>query len=146
MTADKKRKLVTIVFDEELRSVLQDFINGDEYGVESVRDGLEAFHKLAKIYFDLIITDAQMPGLGGINLLPRLKQIQPWARIIVIPTKKITRRERQIMVSAADACLEKPFQLNQLRTVIQGFFPPAMDKAVSTEEELERGHLSWQLS
>jgi len=145
MNADKKRKLVTIVFDEELRSLLQDFISGDDYGVESARDGLDAFHKLAKKYFDLIITDAQMPGLGGVNLIPRLKQIQPWARVIVIPSKKMRRRERQIMESAADACLDKPFQLNQLKTVIQGFFPPAMDKAISTEEGWKRGRLSWQL-
>lgn len=145
MNADKKRKLVTVVFDQELRSVLQDFINGDEYGVESARDGLDAFHKLAKTYFDLIITDAQMPGLGGVNLLPRLKQIQPWARVIVIPTKRMKRRERQIVESAANVCLEKPFQLNKLRTIIQGMFPPVGEKVVSTEEGWKRGRLSWQL-
>jgi CheY-like chemotaxis protein len=145
MNADKKRKLVTIVFDEKLRSLLQDFIDGDEYGVESARDGLDAFHRLAKRYFDLIITDAQMPGLGGVNLLPRLRQIQPWARVVVIPTKKIRRRERQIIESAADACLEKPFQLSQLKTVIQGMFPPERDKVVPTEEEWKQAGLSWQL-
>ena len=63
MNAEKKRNLITIVLDEELRSLLQDFMSGDEYGLESARDGLDAFHKLAKKYFDLIITDFQMPGL-----------------------------------------------------------------------------------
>ena len=145
MNAEKKRKLITVVFDEKLRTVLQDFINGDEYGVESAKDGLDAFHKLAKTYFDLIITDAQMPGLGGVNLLPRLKQIQPWARVIVIPTRRIKRRERQIVESAADACLEKPFELNQLKTIIQGLFPPPENEVISTEEGWKRGHLSWQL-
>ena len=145
MNAGKKRKLVTVVFDEELRSVLQDFINGEEYGVESARDGLDAFHKLAKTYFDLIITDAQMPGLGGVNLLPRLKQIQPWARVIVIPTKKMNRRERQIMESASDYCLERPFQLDQLKKVMQAMFPPAGGKVVSTEEGWKGERLSWQL-
>lgn len=145
MNAEKKRTLVTVVFDEKLRTLLQDFINGDEYGVESAKDGLDAFHKLAKKYFDLIITDVQMPGLGGVNLLPRLKQIQPWARVIVIPTKKIKRRERQIVESAADACLEKPFELNQLKTIIQGMFPPPEKKVIPAEEGWKRGRLSWQL-
>ena len=145
MNDEKKRKLVTIVFDEKLRSLLQDFMNGDEYGVESAKDGLDAFHKLAKKYFDLIITDFQMPGLGGVKLLPRLKQIQPWARVIVIPTRKIKRRERQIVESAADACLERPFQLNQLRMIIQGMFPPPQGTVISPGEDWKRGQLSWQL-
>jgi hypothetical protein len=55
------------------------------------------------------------------------------------------RRERQIMESAADVCLEKPFQLNQLKTIMQAMFPEAVDKVVSTEEGWKRGHLSWQL-
>jgi len=145
MNAEKKRNLITIVFDGKLRSLLRDFMSGDEYGVESAQDGLDAFHKLAKKYFDLIITDFQMPGLGGVNLLPRLRMIQPWARVIVIPTKKIKRRERQIVESAADACLEKPFELNQLKKIIQGMFPPPEDKVISTEEGWKRGPLSWQL-
>jgi len=144
MNADKKRKLVTVIFDEELRSLLQDFFNGDEYGVESARDGLDAFHKLAKTYFDLIITDAQMPGLGGVNLLPRVKQIQPWARVIVIPPRKMKPRERQIMESAADVCLDRPFQLNQLKTIMKAIFPPAGEEVVPTEEEWKRECLSWQ--
>jgi two-component system, NtrC family, response regulator PilR len=144
MHDEKKRKLVTIVSDEKLRSLLQDFMSGDDYGVESAQDGLDAFHKLAKKYFDLIITDVQMPGLGGVNLLPRLKQIQPWARVIVIPTRRITRKERPIVESAADVCLEKPFELNQLKTVIQGMFPPPEGKVISTEEGWKRGRLSWQ--
>ena len=145
MNAEKKRNLITIVFDEELRSLLQDFISGDEYGVESAQDGLDAFHKLAKKYFDLIITDFQMPGLGGVNLLPRLRMIQPWARVIVIPTAKVKRGQRKIIESAADACLERPFEVGQLRTTIQKMFVGVEDKAVPTEEGLKPGSLSLEV-
>ncbi|MCU0594641.1 MAG: response regulator [Desulfobacterota bacterium] len=145
MNTEKTRKLVTIVFDPELRALLNDFMSSHDYGVESAEDGLDAFHKLAKNYFDLIITDIRMPGLGGADMVPRLKRIQPWARVIVIPTKKIKRKERQILESAADVCLEKPFKLSQLRTVIQGMFPLAQDTTPSTDQMLNQGRLSWQL-
>ena len=145
MNAEKKRNLVTIVFDEELRSLLQDFMNGDEYGVESAKDGLDAFHKLAKKYFDLIITDFQMPGLGGVNLLPRLKMIHPWARVIVIPTKRMTRNERQIVESTADVCLEKPFQLDQLKKIVQRIFASIEKGVNSSEEEWKSGRLSLEV-
>jgi CheY-like chemotaxis protein len=35
-------------------------MSSPEFEVESAKDGLDAFHKLAKTYFDLIITDIQM--------------------------------------------------------------------------------------
>ena len=70
MNAEKKRKIVTLVYDQELQSLLKDFIPGREYELESAHDGLDGFHKLAKTYFDLIITDFRMPGLGGVKSSP----------------------------------------------------------------------------
>jgi len=125
MNIEKTHRGVTIVFDPELRTLLNDFMSSHEYGMESAKDGLDAFHKLAKNYYDMIITDMQMPGLGGVDLVPRLKRIQPWARVVVITTRKISRKERQIIESAADVCIEKPFEVRQLTNVIQGIFPPA---------------------
>jgi DNA-binding NtrC family response regulator len=119
MNIEKKRRIVTLVHDQELRSLLNDFIPDGKYELESARDGLDGFHKLAKTYFDLIITDFRLPGLGGVNLLPRLKRIQPWARVLVIPTAGVNRGQRRVIESEADVCLEKPFQVEQLKTVIQ---------------------------
>jgi DNA-binding response OmpR family regulator len=145
MDAEKKRKFITIVYDPGLRSLLQDFFDDDQYEVESASDGLEAFHKLAKKYFDLIITDCQMPGLGGVDLLPRLKRIHPWARVIVLPAKRMKRQEKKIMESAADVYLVKPFQLNDLKMIIQRMFHAPDDKPLPTEEGWKSGRLSMEV-
>ena len=145
MAAEERRNFVTIVYEKELESLLRDFLNGDTYDVVSAADGMDAFHKLAKKYFDLIITDVQMPGLDGVNLLPRLRRIQPWARVIVIPTKRMTRRDRQIVESAADICLEKPFRIEQLKEIIQRMFVPTDGQAISSKKEWESGRLSLEV-
>ena len=142
MKTGKKRRLVTILYDQDLRSLLQDFIPDGEYEVESAKDGMDAFHKLAKKYFDLIITDFQMPGLAGVNLLPRLKIIQPWARVVVIPTRRLNRYQRKIVESAADAVLAKPFEISQLRTVLQRVFAAADRKDIPTEGKWKSGRFS----
>ncbi len=142
MKTGQKRKLVTILYDQDLRSLLQDFMQDGEYEVESAQNGMEAFHKLAKKYFDLIITDFQMPGLSGVNLLPRLRMIQPWARVVVIPTRRLRQSERQIMESAADAVLAKPFSIDQLKTVIQKAFAATERMDVPTEEGWKSGRFS----
>lgn len=145
MTAEKRKNLVTIVYEKELGSLIRDFLNGDTYDVASAADGMDAFHKLAKEYFDLIITDVQMPGLGGVNLLPRLRRIQPWARLIVIPTKRMKRRDREIMESAADICLEKPFRIEQLKEIIQRMFSATDGQAIPSKKEWESGRLSLEV-
>jgi len=145
MNTEKKRKMVIIVYDPGLRAILSDFMSNQEYEVDSAKDGLDAFHKLAKNYYDLIITDMQMPGLGGVNQVPRLKRIQHWARVIVIPMRKIKRKERPILESAADVCIEKPFTVNQLKNIIQDMFPLAGEETVPTDKEWTRGTLSWQI-
>jgi CheY-like chemotaxis protein len=142
MKVENKRKIVTLIYDEELQSLLKDFISGSEYDLESAHDGLDGFHKLAKSYFDLIITDFRMPGLGGENLLPRLKLIQPWAKVIVIPTARVKREQRRVIESAADFCLEKPFQIEQLKTVIQKLLFPGEKKFPQALEALESRKLS----
>jgi DNA-binding response OmpR family regulator len=134
MNAEKKRKIVTLVHDPELRSLLSDFIPDGKFDLESARDGLDGFHKLAKAYFDLIITDFRMPGLGGVNLLPRLKRIQPWARVLVIPTAGVSRDQRRVIATEADVCLEKPFEIEQLKMAIQKILSRAKEKSMGEGE------------
>lgn len=145
MTAEKRKKLVTIVYEKELESTIRDFLNGDAYDVASAVDGMDAFHKLAKEYFDVIITDARMPGLGGVSLLPRLRRIQPWARLIVIPTRRMKRKDWKIMESTADICLEKPFRIEQLKEIIQRMLAPADGQKTLGKKEWESAHLSLEV-
>jgi len=115
----RKMRILVIEDDEEMRSLLEDFIEGEGYGVESVEDGSEGFRKLAKENFDLIVTDIRMPGLNGLDILPGLKQIQPSIPIIVITAFGSEEVQRRALERGADAYLEKPLQLDQLRTLIQ---------------------------
>jgi len=134
MGSEQKRAMVAIVGDEKLRSLLKDFLNEEQFETQAPPTGREAFHQLAKRYFDIILTDYQMPGLGGVDLLPRLKRIQPWARIIVIPTKRASRRERKIIESAADVCLEKPFPIERLKMALERLLSPGgIDRIEGTE-------------
>jgi DNA-binding response OmpR family regulator len=112
-------RILVIEDDEEMRSLLEDFIEGEGYGVESVEDGSEGFRKLARENFDLIITDNRMPGLNGLDILPGLKQIQPGIPIIAITAFGSEELHRRALERGADAYLEKPLQLDQLRTLIQ---------------------------
>jgi len=120
--SDEKKRILMIVHDDEMRSLLRDFIHEDGYEVEDAVGGMDAFHKLAKKYFHLIVTDVCMPGLGGWEMLPRLKRIQPWACVIAIPSFGIKKAQRKLLEQNADAYLEKPFHMEEFRKLIHNKF------------------------
>ena len=83
MDHDRKRILI-VEDDEEMRSLLKDFIEEEGYEADFVSNGSEAFRKLVKEPFDLIITDLRMPGLTGLDIFPGMRKLQPETTIIVI--------------------------------------------------------------
>jgi len=126
--APRKKKILVIEDDAEMRSLLKDFIEEEEgYEADSVGDGSEAFRKLAKEHFDLILTDIRMPGLSGMDILPGLKKLQPRSLIIVITAFGSEEVYRRALERGADSYLEKPIHFDELRKLMQ--------KMVSFEEK-----------
>jgi DNA-binding response OmpR family regulator len=117
MDNDRKRILV-VEDDEEMRSLLKDFIEAEGFEADSVSNGSEAFRKLAKESFDLVITDIRMPGLTGLDILPGIKKLQPEIFIIVITAFGSEEVKSKAFERGATAYLEKPIHFHKLRTLI----------------------------
>jgi len=81
---DGEKRILIVEDDEEMRSLLRDLIEEEGYKTDSVNNGSEAFRKLVKESFHLIITDIRMPGLTGLDILPGMRKLQPEASVIVI--------------------------------------------------------------
>ena len=60
------------------------------YEVETARDGLEAWEKLAKGKFDLVVSDIEMPRLNGLELIKRLKNEEKYKDIPVVVVSTVT--------------------------------------------------------
>jgi two-component system phosphate regulon response regulator OmpR len=115
----RKKRILVIEDDAEMRSLLKDFVKEEGFDVDSVEDGSEAFRKLAKENFDLIISDLRMPGLGGLEILPGLKKIQPGVPVILITAFGSEEVHRRALERGADAYLEKPIHFDGLKALIQ---------------------------
>ncbi|MEW6376375.1 MAG: response regulator [Thermodesulfobacteriota bacterium] len=123
-------KILIIEDDDEMRSLLRDFFKEEGFEIDSADKGSEAFRKLVKEPFDLIITDIRMPGLSGLDILPRIKKLQPEVPIIVITAFGSEDVHRKVFERGATAYLEKPILLNNLRTLV--------NQMVSAKEKMVR--------
>jgi CheY-like chemotaxis protein len=111
-------RIMVIEDDKEMRSLLKDFFEEEGFETDSVSNGVDALRKLAKGRFDLIITDIRMPGLSGLDILARIKKLQPETSIIVITAFGSEQVYRRSLERGATAYLEKPIHMNKLRTLI----------------------------
>lgn len=112
-------RLLIIEDDEGMRELLEDSLVEEGVEVDSAADGSEAFRKLAKESFDLVITDIRMPGLTGLDILPGIKKLQPEAFIIVMTAFGSEEVRRKSFNRGAAAYLEKPILIHRLKLLIQ---------------------------
>ncbi len=119
---DGKERVLIIEDDEEMRALLSEMIEEEGYRVTSVDNGSEAFRKLVKESFDLIITDIHMPGLTGLDILPGIKKLLPEASIIVITAFGGEEVQQKALERGADAYLEKPVHFHRLKVLVHDLF------------------------
>ncbi len=116
------KRIFVIEDDGEMRDLLKDFLKREGYEVDSVDNGSEAFRKLARQAFDLIITDVRMPGLSGLDILPGIKKLQPQASIFVITAFGSDEVCQKAFERGASVYLRKPIDLPNLGTLIRNYF------------------------
>ena len=66
----------------------------------------------------LILSDINMPGMSGLELLPKAKEARPDVPVIMITAYGDAETKRKALESGADALLTKPIDFGLLRNEI----------------------------
>ena len=77
---------ILVVDDEpEMRQMIVDYLRDIEnYSVADAKDGIEALSKLEKQPFDLVLSDINMPGMKGFDLLKIVREKYPSIKRVLI--------------------------------------------------------------
>ncbi len=66
----------------------------------------------------LILSDINMPGMTGLEMLPKVKQLRPEVPVIMITAYGDAETKRKAIASGATGLLTKPIDFSQLREEI----------------------------
>jgi two-component system, NtrC family, response regulator AtoC len=99
-----------LIADDEpgIREFLGDVLSEAGHEVVLCADGAEAAARLDERRFDLVLTDLQMPGLGGLELLEKVRGEQPEVEVIVLTAHGTVDTAVQAMKLGAFEFLQKP--------------------------------------
>jgi two-component system response regulator PilR (NtrC family) len=113
------RGIVHIIDDEPIiHDVLGQLLTMEGYEVEASTSGEEALAKHSSQAFDLILLDLLMPGLDGIEVLKRIKRIDPQAMVIIITAYASVESAISAMKIGAFDYIQKPFKHDELLMTI----------------------------
>ena len=110
---------ILIVDDEKnIRLTLSQALETLGVEIDTAADGDEALTKLKGRDFGLILLDIRMPGMDGMEVLRRVREMRPDIRIIMITAYGTVESAVEAMKLGAVDFLQKPFDPEEIRELI----------------------------
>jgi len=109
---------VEVLFRQQFRHDLRagrftmDFAQSGDTALQRITDA-------AEVSIILILSDINMPGMSGLELLPKAKAMRPDVPIIMITAYGDAETKRQALENGAEALLTKPIDFGALRSEIE---------------------------
>jgi PAS domain S-box-containing protein len=115
------RKRILVIDDEPLVSNAIARVLADDNDVDVCQNAREALDRInADAKFDLILCDLMMPVMTGMDLYAEVVRVAPQVvgRMVFMTGGAFTPRARAFLESVSNPCLEKPLEMNKLRSLI----------------------------
>ena len=70
--------------DPGLSEIVSSFLGSEGYDVQLSADGRDAIQRIGTFEPDVLITDIQMPGMDGFELLQRCQEMRPDCSVVMM--------------------------------------------------------------
>lgn len=112
-------KILVVDDESEIRELLADLLKRKGLEVETAENGIKGLKLLEEHSFDMVITDMKMPGMTGMEVLKRIKEVSPQTLVILMTAYGTIENAVEAMREGAFTYLIKPFSLESLMATIE---------------------------
>jgi DNA-binding response OmpR family regulator len=116
----EKHSQVLVVDDEPtICSLMNVFLTQKGYAVRTANTGEDALVMFRKAFPDIVLLDISMPGMRGIDVLRRMKEIHAACGVIMLSAYGDDETIREAMDMGAFCYIQKPMELTELHDRLQ---------------------------
>lgn len=111
-------KILVVDDEDPLRMLVKGELEGNGFSVHDVSSGEDALTYLADNDADVVILDIKMPGMGGLDVLQRIKQDDLARKVIMLTGVGELKIARESLQLGASDFMSKPFEMENLLACI----------------------------
>ncbi|HET6229728.1 MAG TPA: HD domain-containing phosphohydrolase [Longimicrobiaceae bacterium] len=136
-------RVLVVDDDAAIRRVLRNLLAHRGWNLREAPTGEDALRQIAEEPADLVLCDLQMPGMGGLGLLRRVKAMDDTVAFLILTGAGSTEHAIEALRLQADDYLMKPFHVDEVLL--------AVDRAVThrsllRENRSHRAHLEQRVA
>jgi len=110
---------ILVVDDEEDILLLYKNLLKKDFNLTTATRGFDAIKKASEEHFDLVILDVIMPGINGIEVLKKIKEIDGSMDVIMVTASKEVKPAVDCLKFGAFDYIIKPFEIDDLLSTIR---------------------------
>jgi DNA-binding NtrC family response regulator len=117
----QNRKNILVIDDEEvILDLFRELLSKEGYVVKVARTGEEGLTAMGREFFHLAIVDKNLPGISGLEVIKRAKELNPDTETIIITAYGSVESVMEAINLGVLNYLTKPFEdLKQVREIIR---------------------------
>ncbi len=131
---ERRRSFRILVVDDELivRDSLKEWLEVEGFSVDMAESGPRALEMLATTAYPLMLLDIKMPGMDGVEVLKRAKEMRPELQVVMMTAYATVETAVEAMKIGARDYLMKPFDAEAMVQMVAQIF----DKLERTGERV----------
>ncbi|PCJ19772.1 MAG: DNA-binding response regulator [Candidatus Cloacimonadota bacterium] len=111
---------VLVIDDEKVMAgSIKNLLKNRGYFAECFFNPITALNVLQREHFDIVLTDFKMPNIDGLEMIERIKEIRPEAKIILMTAYSSISNAVEAMKKGADEYISKPFEIEDLEKKLE---------------------------
>ncbi len=112
-------RILIVDDEEELVSALVERLNLRGFQARGVTTGMAALEYLEEGECDVVLLDVKMPGLGGLEVIRRIKDMRPRLQVVLLTGHGSVKSVEEGMALGAFDYLMKPVKIDSLVRILE---------------------------
>lgn len=119
---NNQKKILLVEDDQDIATLLRLNLQDEGYQIVHEADGNQALVQLEKQVWDAVILDLMLPGVDGLEICRRIRQMTRYLPVIIISARTSETHRVLGLEMGADDYLPKPFSVLELIARVKALF------------------------